>query len=288
MFIRITLFLLFTPLISFGKIHWLNDLISFLPAKFYIESLHVNEYYFKTSENAQISIHQNDTLTILSIDTAEIELIATHIQSKKEVRFKFKAKPNPFYNKSWHTKDFMAIKSDEAQSFMNFYFLKYLHKPFPEFELNDPFQHVYSKKNLLGKTTFIDFWYYGCSACMREIPNLNKLLLAISNDSTLQLLSFYDSKVRVDSNKIFKYEATSLMRIIDGIKDTSYQQLKIPLALTQLQETKSFNEELHIKLFPTKIIIDRNGIIRHFIFGSSRQDDSLSLLHKIKEIRMLY
>jgi hypothetical protein len=55
-----------------------------------------------------------------------------------------------------------------------------------------------------------------------------------------------------------------------------------------LQETKTFNEELHVKLFPTKVIIDRNGIIRHFIFGSSRQDDTLSLLHKIKEISALY
>jgi peroxiredoxin len=287
MFIRLALILLFSPFISFGKICWLNDLISFLPSKFYIDSIHANEYYFKTSENAQISI-QNDTLTILCIDTVEIELIATHILTKKEVRFKFKPKPNPFYNKSWHTKDFMAIKSDEAQSFMNFYFLKYLHKPFPEFELNDPFQHVYSKKNLLGKTTLIDFWYYGCSACMLEIPNLNKLLLAISNDSTLQLLSFYDSKIRVDKNKYLEYEATSLTRIVDGIKDTSFHLLKTPLTLIQLQETKTFNEELHVKLFPTKVIIDRNGIIRHFIFGSSRQDDTLSLLHKIKEISALY
>jgi hypothetical protein len=123
---------------------------------------------------------------------------------------------------------------------------------------------------------------------MLEIPNLNKLLLAISNDSTLQLLSFYDSKIRVDKNKYLEYEATSLTRIVDGIKDTSFHLLKTPLTLIQLQETKTFNEELHVKLFPTKVIIDRNGIIRHFIFGSSRQDDTLSLLHKIKEISALY
>ena len=114
-------------------------------------------------------------------------------------------------------------------------------KPFSLKTLNDV---IISESTVKGKVTVLNFWYTGCKPCIREMPDLNKLVDKY-HKSVNFIAPTFDSAERVEAfmkKREFKY---------------------VPLL-----DSKSFNESLGINVYPTHLIIDQEGIVRKVIFGA--------------------
>jgi cytochrome c biogenesis protein CcmG, thiol:disulfide interchange protein DsbE len=62
-------------------------------------------------------------------------------------------------------------------------------KPYPDFEYLANNGVVYSKKKLLGKKYYINFWFEGCHPCMEEMDSLVALNNKIKNTNN-EFISF--------------------------------------------------------------------------------------------------
>ncbi len=98
-----------------------------------------------------------------------------------------------------------------------------------------------NNESLVGKVTFINFWFEGCLGCRSEFQRLNELYDSLKTNSSFQFVS-----VTFDS----------LQTLPDFIKKFD---LQFPIACI-----KDINEAWRMNLrfgFPTNIIVDKHGVI---------------------------
>lgn len=135
-----------------------------------------------------------------------------------------------------------------------------LHKKLPEFNLMDLSGKSFRSSQLIGKPTLINFWFIGCSGCIAEMPQLDKLrekygdrvnFIAISLDPRDNVISFLQKKP-------FGY-----FHLVSGFK---------------------YADALKISAFPVNLFLDKNGYIQVIkgllrpiskISGSSMISDNL-------------
>lgn len=81
-------------------------------------------------------------------------------------------------------------------------------KPFPKFDITDINGIRYNNENTKGKIVVLKCWFIGCGACVKEMPELNKLVhqykkrkdilfISIAPDSTNKIKAFF-TKTRFD------------------------------------------------------------------------------------------
>ncbi len=122
-------------------------------------------------------------------------------------------------------------------------------KPFQTFSAEFD-GHLLSKDSLKGKVVFINFWFEACPPCIAELEALNNLYKEFSSNSDFEFLSFtYESPARIKFLKK-KYH------------------IKYKIASVSTQECYRLNQN---NGFPTSIILDKGGIIRHLFTGGSDQ-----------------
>jgi peroxiredoxin len=117
--------------------------------------------------------------------------------------------------------------------------------PLKPFSLKKMNGETVSESGIKGKVTVMNFWYTGCRPCIREMPDLNKLVDKYGETVNF-LAPAFDTRDEVQAflNKSeFKYES--------------------------LPDSKTFNESLGINVYPTHLIIDKEGIVRKVIFGAN-------------------
>src|ERR1700754_4613561 len=66
-------------------------------------------------------------------------------------------------------------------------------KPYPDFEHKSDDGIVYSKKSLLGKKYYINFWFEGCHPCMDEMPDLVELSNKLKGNKNLFISFTWDA-----------------------------------------------------------------------------------------------
>lgn len=113
-------------------------------------------------------------------------------------------------------------------------------QPFPPFKFVDLHGKVYNNQNTKGKVLVIKTWYIHCVNCRKEMPELNKLVAHYQNNKNVEFVSIaLDPR---DSLKAF-------------LKKTAfnYAVASVPQSFIV--------KNLHISLYPTHIIVDRNGKI---------------------------
>lgn len=133
--------------------------------------------------------------------------------------------------------------------------------PIGDFKIQDINGAVYTNDNLKGKTVLINFWFIACAPCIKEIPELNELkgkfnkkdviFLAVNNSDSKESIEKYLLKKKFDYLHIAREQASSLYFIES------------------------------INAFPSYIVLDKNGIIRHIASGYS--DTRISQIEKIIE-----
>ncbi|WP_449400047.1 TlpA family protein disulfide reductase [Chryseobacterium wanjuense] len=117
-----------------------------------------------------------------------------------------------------------------------------LNKNAPYFELTDLRGKKWSLKKLEGKVVVLNFWFTMCIPCIKEIPDLNRLVQNFNNKDVIFLGLTFNNK---DQIKKFLTKHPFDYMLIPGSQDTD----------------KKYN----ISSWPTSIVIDKNGRIKKMI-----------------------
>jgi thiol-disulfide isomerase/thioredoxin len=129
-------------------------------------------------------------------------------------------------------------------------------RPMPAFSFNDINGNHYDNASVKGKLLVIKCWFIGCVACVKEFPELNKLVDSYKgNDQVLFVSLAFDTKeplVRFLKTKEFKYAVVPEMK-------------------------KFMSEDLSITTYPTHLLIDRSGKIVKVV---NRIDDLVPFIEK--------
>lgn len=131
---------------------------------------------------------------------------------------------------------------------MHYYnYLKMEGQTLPSLNFTDLNGHVYNATNTRGKTVILKFWYISCVMCVKEMPELNDLVLRYKNNKNVVFISLaFDNAV-----KLKKF-----------LNDRKFEYAVIP-------NMEEYAEKLKIPAFPTHMII-RNGKIIE-AFGSAKE-----------------
>ena len=114
--------------------------------------------------------------------------------------------------------------------------------------------------------TVINLWFTGCSACIEEMPELNKVADDLKKDKKVNFLTLCtDAEYDQSTMDAFK-------RIVGENKPT-YQALGIK----QEGEIKKYLD--HVFAYPTTIVVDKNGnIVGEDVVGAITSEDQISKL----------
>lgn len=111
-------------------------------------------------------------------------------------------------------------------------------KPLPHFNFVDLQGNRYDKKTMKGKFVVIKCWFIACGACVKEMPQLNTMVekYKIRKDVAFVSLAFDDEPQlkRFLTKKAFKYAVVA-------------------------NKEAYMDKELRIRLYPTHLIVDKNG-----------------------------
>jgi thiol-disulfide isomerase/thioredoxin len=124
--------------------------------------------------------------------------------------------------------------------------LKVLNKPAPEFSVSDFDGGTWTNQKLKGSVVVLDFWYRGCSWCMKAMPQIKEVVA-----------EFKDKPVHIFGVNVDEKQEDGAFVI--NKMDLHYPQLK----------GKSLVEPFGVSGYPTLIVIDPEGAVRTFHFGFS-------------------
>lgn len=118
--------------------------------------------------------------------------------------------------------------------------------PSPDFNLKDINGKNWDLKALKGKVVVLNFWFTSCPPCIQEMPELNATADYFKDRKTVFLGLTFNKESMIRSFLVqheFKYNLVA--------------------------ESQETNQLFYIDSWPTSIIIDENGIVRH-VFNYSQ------------------
>lgn len=127
--------------------------------------------------------------------------------------------------------------------------------------LTDINGEVHTLETLKGKVIVIDFWYINCGACIKEMPDLNKLKAEFETEDVEWFGITYDPKDKVE-------------RFLERVK----------FDYTIVPDSKHLTDRFDIRFYPTTLIIDENRKIVYtgkFGFMNGRIDEIREEIKKL-------
>ena len=128
----------------------------------------------------------------------------------------------------------------------------------PEFTLEDMQGKKISLKNFRGKSLVIDFWATWCPPCRASFPFLKKLVESRKNDDSVSFI-FINTR---------DHEQLRKERVAKFLKDNQY-----PFHVLLDNDIDKTNDEFVIPGLPTKVFIDKNGVIRYMMIGWEGEEE---------------
>ena len=179
------------------------------------------------------------------------------------------------------TGEFMPVKIDTVPTYMLFkmpdetnpeiirdiknyaektsFYMGMERKPMPAFNFKDINGDVYNNASFDGKIVVIKCWFISCVACVKEFPELNKLVEQNKhNKKDIVFISFaLDSKERLKS----------------FLSEKRFDYLVIP-------DAENFiSDALHVDTYPTHILLDKKGKVVTYV---NDVHDLIPALEKLK------
>ncbi|WP_341224999.1 redoxin domain-containing protein [uncultured Arcticibacterium sp.] len=115
---------------------------------------------------------------------------------------------------------------------------------FPEFHFIDLDGNEFTNESIKNKDVLVKCWFIGCTACVKEFPELNKMVSHYKEREDMEFISLaYDS-----SDDLRKF-----------LKKKKFDYSVVPVERSFIDET------LNIHSFPTHFIINKKGIIKKVI-----------------------
>ncbi|QKJ29433.1 AhpC/TSA family protein [Mucilaginibacter mali] len=128
---------------------------------------------------------------------------------------------------------------------------------------------TFSLANLKGKYVLLDFWGSWCLPCRQSTPHL-KELYAKYHQEGLEVVAIACNDTPYDWKKAIKVDGTALWHNV----------MDIPRDDTATPKEKHISGQYNVHVFPTKILIDKNGII----IGRYDSDNATALDKKLAEV----
>jgi peroxiredoxin len=151
-----------------------------------------------------------------------------------------------------------TINQEAFDAYKNF---KMENTPFPKFSFKDLNGNLVSNETMKGKIIVIKCWYIHCAACIKEFPDVNKL--------------------------VEKYKDRKDILFVSLAEDTP-EQLKVflarkPLSYSVIPNMKIYmNETLQLNAFPTHFIINKEGLITKVLNNYKSLEVALEKESKLK------
>lgn len=135
----------------------------------------------------------------------------------------------------------------------------------PDFEITDFNGNTVSLKSLRGKTIFIDFWATWCGPCVASFPGMQKAVDYYKGDTSVVFMFVHTSEKNTNATEEAKKMIASKKHTFDV-----YMDLK-----DKTTGKNSMKSAFHISSLPTKLVIDKNGVIRYRTAGYISVDEAV-------------
>ena len=131
-------------------------------------------------------------------------------------------------------------------------------EPFPQFCETDIDGNKWTNEDVKGKVMVVNLWYSGCGPCRKEMPILSTWKEMYPN------VQFFSAT----------YHDETLTRKITEQHNFTW---------THLIESKDMMSWIQGEGFPLTIVVDKNGIVRHLVHGTS-EEIRASILECIQQL----
>ena len=130
----------------------------------------------------------------------------------------------------------------------------------PAFEVRTLEGQSFASKDLKGKVVVLNFWYVGCAPCIVEIPGLNRLVKELEGR-----------------------DVVFLALALDGPKTLRSFLREKPFDYHIVPSSAEIAKEFEVSSYPTHVLIDREGRIRHVLTGGNetRHEDLRRLIERM-------
>ncbi|MFZ4262462.1 redoxin domain-containing protein [Sphingobacterium sp. HJSM2_6] len=145
-------------------------------------------------------------------------------------------------------------------------------KPTPDFELLNLKGEKVSLASLKGKTLVLDFWATWCGPCINSFPGMQAAQEMYADDKEVQFL-FINTWER---DKNYKENVASFISKNNYPFEVLFDDQK------DAESGKILAEKLGVQGIPAKFIIDKNGVIRYALTGSTPDVNYIKL--EMKEL----
>lgn len=216
-----------------------------------------------TYHSYNISLSSNFTGLNEQSDTIEKKLFLEKLTTGNYIPLKMKSNDKDNTYKLFRL-DSNADKSigstikNESLTIFNLFKMEGL--PLPQFNFTDLNGNIYTNENTKGKTIILKTWFINCKACVAEFPELNEFVEKYKQRNDVIFLSLArDTK---DELKNFLKK-----------KDFEYQVVP--------NQREFIEKKLNSQLYPTHIIVDKNGIILKVV---NKASEMISFLENEKKL----
>ncbi len=118
-----------------------------------------------------------------------------------------------------------------------------------------------TKAELAGKVIVIDFWATWCGPCMKELPEIQKVIEAYAGskkDVVVVALSQDDEPA----------ELSQVRKLVEKtLSEKGFNLSNAPVGLVGLDPSKSVGGAFQLEGYPTLVILDRKGVVQSVHVG---------------------
>jgi peroxiredoxin len=122
----------------------------------------------------------------------------------------------------------------------------------PDFELADVLGKVWRLSELRGRIVVLNFWFTSCAPCVQEIPELNALVREYESKPVVFLAMTFNNTNQI---RTFVKKHTFIYNL--------------------LPNSAEIDKKFHVSLWPTSIVIDKEGYIKLIVNTSPQIQEEM-------------
>jgi len=244
--------------------------------------LQLFEYSVETTR--RVRHKRNDSvLFLLPFDTLPFDvLLIPKDTGQLTIQMQMQARRNPYFDEEWKNLEPgvrpTPLTQNQAGAFKSFSNFRMLDQPLPDFELRYARGGNCTPEDFKGKITVLNFWYAACLPCVAEIPALNALKAQYEGDERVQFISFFADSIAVGENDQLLFARPRLMSSAGNAAPKAFD-----FHFEQVMNTKPVHPEFNVLSYPSNLVIDERGMIRHISLGAAIEGNNEILLHDLGE-----